>query len=86
MKKLFLILAVCAILICSVFLLTGCGGANNEMTTMPSSSMPNAQTSENNTQSTVSGTSDNETFSMTGNAESRTDGNISNSSETGTTE
>lgn len=78
MKKLLLILTVFAVLLCSVLLLTGCGGADTNMTTKPSSSVSDSQTSDSSAQST----SEKESTSMTGNAESRTDGEISNSSET----
>ena len=77
MKKLIMILTVCAVLICSVLLFTGCGTSDNSMTTKPSSSVSDSQTSDTKPQST----SEKESSSMTGNVESRTDGNISNSSE-----
>ena len=82
MKKLLLILSVFAVLLCSVLLLTGCGGAETNMTTKPSSSVSDAQTSDRASDSSAQSTSEKESTSMTGNAESRTDGEISNSSET----
>ncbi len=82
MKKLLLILTVCAVLLCSVLLLTGCGGAGTDMTTKSSSSV--SQASDRESETSAQNTSEKESTSMTGNAESRTDGNISNSSETKT--
>lgn len=81
MKKLLLILTIFAVLLCSVLLLTGCGGGDTNMTTRPSSSVSDSRTTERPSESPAQSTSEKESTSMTGNAESRTDGEISNSSK-----
>lgn len=81
MKKLFLILAVFSVLLCSVLLLTGCGGGDTNMTTKPSSAASDSQASDRTSDTSAPETSEKESTSMTGNAESRTDGEISNSSK-----